>query len=191
MELRLADKKDLNAVYALFLATRAQMEKEGNFTWSGDYPLKRDFAKDIANQQAYVHDENGQIIAYIAVSFDPLEDFFWKTKSPQKALQLAQDVGLKAGESYLLLHRLMVHPSYQGHRLAEGVFQALSSFYPNAVLVFAVFPENLKALNAYLRYGFTNAGIYPAFEYGGDPFYLVYKHPDTPWGSVAKKDTAH
>lgn len=190
MELRLAEKKDLKAVYALFLRTRSAMEKEKNFTWSDHYPLKRNFASDIKEGRAYVDEENGEIIAYIAVSFDVLEDFFSDSKSLQKASQLRKDLQMKNDEDFLLLHRLMVDPSFQGHGFAQGVFEAISNLYPHSVLVFAVFPDNRKALRAYDRYGFQNLGIYAPFEYGDYPFYLYYKHPGTPWGSLVKEQGA-
>lgn len=189
MEMRLAQKEDLKTVYALFLETRKRMEEEGNTTWSDGYPLRKNFAWDISQKSAYLFFEGRELVAYIAVSFDPIEDFFSETKSPQKALQLQKDVGFQEGESFLLLHRLMVRPSLQGRGYAEQVFQQIANTYPRSILIFAVFPENEKAIRAYERYGFVNAGIYPPFEYGFSPFYLFYKHPNTAWGSVANRDT--
>jgi ribosomal protein S18 acetylase RimI-like enzyme len=175
MELRLAEKKDLKAVYALFLRTRSAMEKEKNFTWSDHYPLKRNFTSDIKDGRAYVHEENGEIIAYIAVSFDVLEDFFSDSKSLQKASQLRKDLQMKDDEDFLLLHRLMVDPSYQGQGRAAKIFADQAALYPGRMVMFAVYPNNRKALRAYDRYGFQNAGIYSAFEYGDHPCYLYFK----------------
>ena len=61
------------------------------------------------------------------------------------------------------------------HGLAEEVFKSVASLYPKHLVMFAVYPENLKAMRAYDRYGYSNAGIYP-FEYGEKVrCYLYYK----------------
>jgi ribosomal protein S18 acetylase RimI-like enzyme len=170
-----AKLSDLNAVFSLFKEVRAAMEKEGNRTWSHRYPLKVNFKEDISAGQGYLYYENGALVAYIAVSFDPLEDFFWESKSLAKLAQLRLDTGMKDDEDFLLLHRLMIRPSCQGHGLAEEVFKSVASLYPKHLVMFAVYPENLKAMRAYDRYGYSNAGIYP-FEYGEKVrCYLYYK----------------
>jgi GNAT superfamily N-acetyltransferase len=175
MELQKGRLEDLDALYALFLEVRAAMEKEGNDTWSHDYPLKEDFAEDLEKNETYLYWENGILVAYIAATSDPLDDFFFSTRSAKKLAQLRKDTAMKEDETFLLLHRLMVRPSFQGHGLAEKIFSEVSHRYPHAVTMFAVYPNNLKAIRAYLHYGYTNLGIYP-FEYGPSvPCYLFYK----------------
>jgi len=175
LALEKAQLSDLDEVYSLFKKVRAQMVKEGNHTWSHSYPLKINFKEDLEASQGYLYRDHGVLIAYIAASFDPLEDFFYFSKSLDKLAQLRKDTSMKDDEDFLLLHRLMVAPSEQGHGLAEEIFQSIASLFPKHLVMFAVYPENVKAMRAYDRYGFTNAGIYP-FEYGEKiRCYLYYK----------------
>jgi GNAT superfamily N-acetyltransferase len=175
MERRMATSKDLEVIYGLFLLTRAAMEKEGNDSWSHDYPNKDDFKEDIKEGNSYLYEENGELVAYIHASFDPLEDFFWSSHSKAKLAQLRKDTGMKEDEGFLLLHRLMVAPAYQGQGRAAKIFADQAALYPGRMVMFAVYPNNRKALRAYDRYGFQNAGIYSAFEYGDHPCYLYFK----------------
>jgi GNAT superfamily N-acetyltransferase len=175
MERVLAKPSDLERLYSLFLMVRERMEQEGNSTWSGGYPSKEDFQADIQEGHSYLYFEEGVLIAYIHASFDPLEDFFWRSRSLEKLAQLRKDTGMKDDEGFLLLHRLMISPAYQGRGLAEKIFLDQAKLYPHTMMMFAVYPANKKALKAYDRYGFSNAGIYSAFEYGDVACYLYYK----------------
>jgi ribosomal protein S18 acetylase RimI-like enzyme len=175
MERLLAKQNDLERINALFLLTREQMEKEGNRTWSNGYPSKEDFEADIQEGHSYLYYDKDVLIAYIHASFDPLDDFFWQSRSAHKLAQLRKDTGMKEGEGFLLLHRLMIAPAYQGRGLAEKIFADQAELYPNRMMMFAVYPANAKALRVYDRYGFSNAGIYPSFEYGDVTCYLYFK----------------
>jgi len=166
---------DLESIEDLFLLTRSKMEKEGNDSWSHGYPVKEDFKEDILEGDSYFYKQNGVILAYIHASFDPLEDFFSSSHSEAKLAQLRQDTGMKDNEDFLILHRLMIAPAFQGKGLAAEIFHDQACLYPGRMMMFAVYPNNLKARKAYERYGFQNAGIYPAFEYGEETCYLYFK----------------
>jgi ribosomal protein S18 acetylase RimI-like enzyme len=175
MERLLAKQEDLERINTLFLRTREQMEKEGNRTWSNGYPDKEDFEADIKEGHSYLYFEEGVLVAYIHASFDPLDDFFWQSRSMAKLAQLRQDTGMKIDEGFLLLHRLMIAPAYQGRGLADKIFRDQAQLFPHRMMMFAVYPANAKALRVYDRYGFSNIGIYSAFEYGDVACYLYFK----------------
>lgn len=171
----MAKQEDLERINALFLLTREQMEKEGNRTWSNGYPTKDDFQADIKEGHSYLYFEKGVLIAYIHASFDPRDDFFWRSRSASKLTQLRKDTGMKEDEGFLLLHRLMIAPAYQGRGFAEKILADQAKLYPQRMMMFAVYPANAKALRVYDRYGFSNAGIYSAFEYGDVSCFLYFK----------------
>jgi RimJ/RimL family protein N-acetyltransferase len=165
LEMRLAKREDLPAVYSLFLMVKKRMEEEGNRTWSHAYPTRGIFREDILDQHLYIHKEAGKIIASISIAFSPLDDFFFQSQSKKKHAQLRQDTGMKENERFLLLHRLMISPAYQGHHLSGEVFSEMEVLYPHSLLVFAVYPDNKHAMAAYEKEGFSHTGIYP-FEWG-------------------------
>lgn len=173
-----AQESDLESIMALFSSTRTRMEEEGNDSWSHGYPEKEDFQEDISQGDSFLYKENGVVCAYIHVSFDPLTDFFFSSRSKTKLAQLRQDTGMKEGEEFLILHRLMIAPAEQGHGLAKEIFLDQARLYPGRMMMFAVFSSNFKAQRVYQRYGFQNAGIYSAFEYGEEGCYLYFKRFD-------------
>jgi GNAT superfamily N-acetyltransferase len=176
MELQTAQPSDLKDVFALFSKCRKKMEEEGNDTWSHGYPARVDFKNDIASGLLYLYKEKNELLACITASFAPEEDFFWKSKSPEKIAQLRKDTGMKEDEDFLLLHRLMVDPSAQGRGLAKAVLQAVAERYPHRMMMFAVYQSNFRARYVYDHDGFSNAGIYTPFEYGKKVVcYLYYK----------------
>lgn len=173
MELHLAQMKDLAEMNRLFRSCQNAMEREGNFSWSHGYPDEGYFKDDISAKSLYIHTKGPSIIAAISVSFDPLEEFFYDSEDPQKVEKLRQDTGMKKEEDFLIVHRLMIDPLYRGKHLSNDVFNAIKTLYPHRMMVFAVYPENLRARHAYLHEGFTEFGLYP-FEYGKSDHCLLY-----------------
>jgi GNAT superfamily N-acetyltransferase len=182
MHLTTATPQDLDQIFALFLRAKAKMEQEGNFSWSHDYPEKINFEEDIASGLLYLYKEDGHIVATITASFKPEDDFFYRSKSQKKVARLRQQLGMGEEEPFLLLHRLMVEPNKQGHGLAKAMFQAMADLYPNHMMVFAVYPDNLRARYVYDHDGFSNLGIYLPFEYGPQARCLLYYKPTSPSG---------
>jgi GNAT superfamily N-acetyltransferase len=180
MQLTIAEPKDLEEIFSLFLRVKAKMEKEGNLSWSDGYPEKINFEEDIHSGLLYLDREEEKIIATITASFKPEEDFFWRSKSPKKVARLRAELGMREEEQFLLLHRLMVEPSKQGQGLAKAMFQAIADLYPNHMMVFAVYPNNLRARYVYDHDGFSNLGIYLPFEYGPKARCLLYYKRTTP-----------
>jgi GNAT superfamily N-acetyltransferase len=170
-----ATLKDIAEIWSLFKRTRAKMEEEGNFMWSHGYPTKGLFKEDVASSGAFVLREEGKIIAYIALSFSVFDDFFWESRSEEKAKGLYRFVNALDGEKPILLHRLMVDPSYAGKGVATGALTFLRERFKGYLMLFASSPANDKANRLYEKLGFVNDGPYP-FEYGKGPWLLFHCH---------------
>lgn len=176
MKGRLATLDDLPEVTSGFLSVRQVMEAEGNYTWSDGYPTKRVFRDDILAKQAYLLQNEGQTVGYLARSFRPLDDFFSESKSQAKLAALQQRTGYLPDEKYLILHRFFILPAFQKHGLGGAALTWLEKRYPHRLFLLAVYPMNPQALSFYLQHGYLSLGPYPDFEYGGEICLLLYKH---------------
>lgn len=179
MKLEKATPRDLEEIFLLFKRVQKAMEEEGNRSWSEGYPDKSDFADDLRHKDAYLVKKEGRILAYIASDNDLAGSFFPATRSAGKLAVLLKQIHAEEGDVILSLHRLMVDPSFQGQGIAHEIFAALQGLYPKSILVFAVFPENTRAIASYEHQGFHNLGIDPDFEYGGAECLLFYRKKDS------------
>jgi GNAT superfamily N-acetyltransferase len=179
MEFEKACLSDLEEIDALFKRVRKKMEEEGNRTWSGGYPTKGDFRDDLLFKDATILRKEGEIVAYIAMDEDLAGSFFPETKSPAKIAALLRQIEYEEGYTVFSLHRLMVDPLFQGQGIAHRLFDELQKKAPKSILVYAVYPENRKAILSYEHQGFHNLGLDPDFEYGGTSCLLFYRKRDS------------
>ena len=67
---RQAKIEDLEAIWPLFLYAKETMRQRGTQQWQGGYPFKETIEQDIVRHYAYVVEEAGEVIAYVAISRD-------------------------------------------------------------------------------------------------------------------------
>lgn len=95
-------------------ACRIAMEAKGIYQWTTAYPSQKAFEKDIDRNELYVLLEDNAIIGCVVVSLlmdDEYKNVAWLTEN---------------GNNYYI-HRLAVHPKYQG----KGYAQRLMDFGEN------------------------------------------------------------
>ncbi len=102
--IRLATLEDLNSLDDIALNTIAHMRKNHRSQWSFSYPRKPHFKSDISKQHLYVY-ESEQTIKGMMVIYPEDETAYrvinWKEKNG------------------MVIHRLMIHPDYQGQGIAD------------------------------------------------------------------------
>lgn len=95
-------------------ACRIYMESKGIYQWTVDYPNEVRFVNDVHRNELYVYKQDGKIIGCIVLSILMDEEYAtvqWLTKN----------------STHLYIHRLAVHPDYQG----KGFAQQLMDFGEN------------------------------------------------------------
>lgn len=104
--IRSALKTDLPVLLKLTKACAIAMIKQGIFQWNEHYPNPEVFINDLNRQELYVYENEGKVIACIVISTfmdEEYKDISWGTTDGD----------------HLYIHRLAVHPSFQGQGIAK------------------------------------------------------------------------
>jgi ribosomal protein S18 acetylase RimI-like enzyme len=101
----------INEILSMTDACRIAMEEKGIYQWTLDYPSKKAFEKDIERSELYVLKKNEKVIGCMVVSKlmdEEYQNVKWLTPNTDN----------------FYIHRLGVHPKYQG----QGFAQRLMNF---------------------------------------------------------------
>ncbi|MBO0950028.1 GNAT family N-acetyltransferase [Fibrella forsythiae] len=107
MIIRLATFDDVPALLVLVKRVVPLMQQAGNFQWDDTYPNEAVFIDDVAKQQLWVADVDGQLAGVSAITTD---------QEPTYA-----EVGWDINEPAIVTHRLAVDPAFR----RQGVARAL------------------------------------------------------------------
>lgn len=99
--IRKALHNDIQPVLSITRACARHMIAEGIFQWNENYPSLEAFEKDVHHEELFVIEEEGEVRGAVVISTH-MDDFYrqinWLTPSTKNGY----------------LHRLCVHPSFQG-----------------------------------------------------------------------------
>ncbi|MBO0937654.1 GNAT family N-acetyltransferase [Fibrella sp. HMF5335] len=109
MFIRLATPADIPALVALLGRVVPQMQASGNFQWDATYPNATVFGNDVAKQQLWVADIDGQLAGVSAITTD---------QEPEYA-----QVGWDITEPAIVTHRLAVDPAFRGKGVGKALLQ--------------------------------------------------------------------
>ena len=109
MTIRLATPADIPALLNLLRHVVPQMQASGNFQWDDTYPNATVFSNDIAKEQLWVADIDGQLAGVSAITSD---------QEPEYA-----QVGWDVNEPAIVTHRLAVDPEFRGQGVGKALLQ--------------------------------------------------------------------
>ncbi|TCC90356.1 GNAT family N-acetyltransferase [Pedobacter frigiditerrae] len=109
MLIRQATLLDIEPIMQLVKAVVPLMIQAGNFQWDDAYPNPVVFEKDLQLQQLWLAEIDGAIAGIAAITTD---------QEPEYA-----KVGWDINETAIVIHRLAVHPAYQGKGVAVALLQ--------------------------------------------------------------------
>ena len=110
MEIRLAFPNEVDAIMQVIEDAKKCLAEAGSTQWQNDYPNADTIIEDIISGQAYVALDEGELLAYAAV-----------TKSPEKAYEAIYDGSWEGREpEYLVFHRIAVSRDVFLEGLIEG-----------------------------------------------------------------------
>lgn len=115
MEIRLATNKDINRIIEITNACANHMISQNIFQWNEQYPNKEIFNQDVLNESLFVLVENNSVIGCLCISSEMDEVYKnvkWLTKN----------------EKNIYLHRLAVHPTFQGKGYAISLMNYAEKF---------------------------------------------------------------
>lgn len=129
-------------------ACRIAMETNGIYQWTTEYPSRKAFENDIERNELYVLQNNNEIVGCIVVSLFMDEEYTsvnWLTENINN----------------YYIHRLAVHPKYQGKGFAQQLMDFGENFARenNAVSVrLDTFSQNKRNQKFYKQRGYTKLG---------------------------------
>lgn len=113
--IRRAKIQEIPEIMAVAGACAVHMINMGIFQWNDHYPTAKSFSIDISRQELYVLIHEGRIIGMVALTdimdeeYKPVE---WLTKNKKN----------------LYIHRLGVHPDFQGQGYAQKIMDYAEHF---------------------------------------------------------------
>lgn len=166
--LRLATLDDLEAIYSMYLDTRRQMEKEGNFTWNDEYPNKDFFLSDIKNKCLYMYYEDGSFVGHCALDYDVFSYFFEESKNLAKYNEILIKTKCLNGKPNFMIERFMVSPNAQSKGIGSRFLKEILEMEKDKNAFACVYKVNSKALSFYQKNGFKEYGDTYFAEWGKD-----------------------
>jgi len=109
MIIRLANLLDIEPIMQLIAQVVPVMNASGNFQWDNTYPTVEVFRNDIALQQLWVAEVDGNVAGVTAITTDQAAEY--------------ASVGMDINQTAIVTHRLAVGLDYRGLHIAEALLK--------------------------------------------------------------------
>ena len=151
MEIRLAFPNEVNAVMKVIEDAKKTLAQSGSDQWQNGYPNVDIIIDDIISGQAYVALEEGEVIAYAAV-----------TRSPESAYDAIYEGSWQGGEpEYLVFHRIAVARDAQGQGVAQTFLEGLIEGFDYLDFRSDTHAKNIAMQHIFEKLGFKQVGKVP------------------------------
>ena len=151
MEIRLAFPNEVDTIMQVIEGAKKCLAEAGSTQWQNGYPDADTIIEDIISGQAYVAIEEGELLAYAAV-----------TKSPEKAYEAIYDGNWEGRESeYLVFHRIAVASDVQGQGVAQTFLEGLIEGFDYLDFRSDTHAKNLAMQHIFEKLSFKQVGKVP------------------------------
>ena len=151
MEIRLAFPNEVDAIMQVIEEAKKCLADAGSTQWQNGYPNTETIIDDIISGQAYVALEEGELLAYAAV-----------TKSPEKAYEAIYDGNWEGKEAeYLVFHRIAVASDVQGKGVAQTFLEGLIEGFDYLDFRSDTHAQNKVMQHIFEKLGFKQVGKVP------------------------------
>ena len=151
MEIRLAFPNEVDAIMQVIEGAKKCLADAGSTQWQNGYPNTETIIEDIISGQAYVALEEGELLAYAAV-----------TKSPEKAYEAIYDGNWEGKEAeYLVFHRIAVASDVQGKGVAQTFLEGLIEGFDYLDFRSDTHAQNKVMQHIFEKLGFKQVGKVP------------------------------
>ena len=159
--IRKATSRDIDAILDVTKACAKHMISQNILQWNAHYPSREAFEKDLDRQELYVLETANTIVGCIVISTlmdDEYIPIHWLTPN----------------SSNMYIHRLAVHPDYQGQGFATEMMTYAEDYskkknYKSVRL--DTFSQNKKNQNMYESRGYKQLGHIFFPKQSEHPFY--------------------
>lgn len=151
MEIRLAFPNEVDAIMQVIEEAKKCLVDAGSTQWQNGYPNTDTIIDDIISGQAYVALEEGELLAYAAV-----------TKSPEKSYEAIYDGDWEGKETeYLVFHRIAVASDVQGQGVAQTFLEGLIEGFDYLDFRSDTHAQNKAMQHIFEKLGFKQVGKVP------------------------------
>lgn len=151
MEIRLAFPNEVDEIMQVIEEAKKCLADAGSTQWQNGYPNTDTIIDDIISGQAYVALEEGELLAYAAV-----------TKSPEKAYEAIYDGNWEGKEAeYLVFHRIAVASDVQGQGVAQTFLEGLIEGFDYLDFRSDTHDQNKVMQHIFEKLGFKQVGKVP------------------------------
>ena len=151
MEIRLAFPNEVDAIMQVIEEAKKCLADAGSTQWENGYPNIDTIIEDIISGQADVALEEGELLAYAAV-----------TKNPEKSYEAIYDGNWEGKEAeYLVFHRIAVASDVQGQGVAQTFLEGLIEGFDYLDFRSDPHAENKAMQHIFEKLGFKKVGKVP------------------------------
>ena len=151
MEIRLAFPNEVDAIMQVIEEAKKCLVDAGSTQWQNGYPNTDTIIDDIISGQAYVALEEGELLAYAAV-----------TKNPEKSYEAIYDGDWQGKETeYLVFHRIAVASDVQGQGVAQTFLEGLIEGFDYLDFRSDTHAQNKAMQHIFEKLGFKQVGKVP------------------------------
>ena len=151
MEIRLAFPNEVDAIMQVIEEAKKCLADAGSTQWQNGYPNTDTIIDDIISGQAYVALEEGELLAYAAV-----------TKSPENSYEAIYDGNWEGKETeYLVFHRIAVASDVQGQGVAQTFLEGLIEGFDYLDFRSDTHDQNKVMQHIFEKLGFKQVGKVP------------------------------
>lgn len=148
MDIIKGQKQDLSEILDMIAECIKDMERQGIYQWNQFYPTSDIIENDIKSEDCYVIKDHEKCVAYVAIN---------EEQSPE----YSQISWLTDGRKVLVIHRLSVHPKFQGKGIAKKILEFIEEFATErnySSIRLDAYSGNEKALKLYENFGYQKVG---------------------------------
>lgn len=167
-EITKGSPSDVQNTLKMFVSITDHLLNLGIKQWNYDYPDFETLKNDVVEGSNYIIKDRDQIAASIAlnnIQDEQYKQIHWKNRS----------------DAVLVIHRLGVHPNYQGKGLGKKMCLFAESFgrkHQYKFIRLDAYAGNTVSNNLYKSLGYTQANGYCYFHKRSIPFYCFEKRID-------------
>lgn len=148
MDIVKATSKDILCIKNIISRCVRKMERNGIYQWNSNYPSVAIIEKDVNSGFGYIMKDNDKCIAYVAIN-------------EEQPIEYSQIIWSTDNSNVLVVHRLCIHPEFQGKGLAKRIMKfvedyALQNHYKCIRL--DTYSANNIALRLYENIGYKKLG---------------------------------
>lgn len=147
MKLRLTTTSDLDAVMKIINQAKTYFKEQGINQWQDGYPNETSIINDIKQQEAYVLDIDGEIIATAMIS-----------KAAEPNYNYIEGKWLQTAD-YIVIHRIAIRNDHKGNSLAKIIIDEAIKLYPGMSSIrIDTHDDNLSMQRFLTKNAFTYCG---------------------------------